>query len=45
MKYSMESYVYKSTVDILVKRSCEITCPFNRKSSDINTYIKIWLRL
>jgi hypothetical protein len=45
MKYSMAEYVHKHTIDILVKRSREITCPFNRKSSDINTWIKIWMRI
>jgi hypothetical protein len=45
MKYRMESYIHKCTVNKLVERSHEIICPFNRKSSDINTWIKIWMRI
>ena len=45
MKYSMESYIHRCTVNKLVKHSREITCPFNRKSSDVNTWIKIWMNL
>jgi len=45
MKYSMKEYVHRHTVDILVKRSREISCPFNRESSNINTWIKIWMRI
>jgi hypothetical protein len=45
MKYIMESYVYRHKVNRLVESSREIECPITRKSTDINTYIKIWLRI
>jgi hypothetical protein len=45
MKYSIESYSHKYTVNILIKRSHDITCPFYRESTDINTFIKLWMRI
>lgn len=45
MKYNMKSYVYRHTVNRLVERSREIECFITRKSTDINTYIKIWMRI